>query len=397
MRLFGKPYSQITSQDIDRLLDEKVRESKTLDYKESLAGSSDAEKRGFLADVSSFANTIGGIIIFGIQEERDEVGNKLGIPAVVKGLEDFRGDEDIRRLENIIRSGLEPAFGNFWFHSVKHNDKQLLLLAIGRSTFAPHMVSFKNDSRFFLRSNTGNQQMSVLELRHAFSEYRDWIQKAEAFRNDRIVGFDGRPHPPNLQWVRPVFVHVIPLGRAGEPVSMKNVAAVSSRFSRLLEEDLCATSYNLEGFVIYDSSDHSSWYAQFFRDGTLEIYYSNFTQVTNDGTVQFNPYWCEHSVIRAIDAYNAIGKEIEVAAPFFVSLSMLRMKGVGILPPRNGHHWMVRNREKKFASDSIDLPGITIESENVSSVVALKPLFDMLWQAAGFPESIEYTKRHVES
>ena len=41
-------------------------EGRTLDYKRTLPGSTDEEKREFLADVSSFANAAGGDIVYGI-------------------------------------------------------------------------------------------------------------------------------------------------------------------------------------------------------------------------------------------------------------------------------------------------------------------------------------------
>lgn len=42
-----------------------------LDYKRDLPGDKDAEKKEFLADVTSFANAGGGDIVFGIVEDAD--------------------------------------------------------------------------------------------------------------------------------------------------------------------------------------------------------------------------------------------------------------------------------------------------------------------------------------
>jgi hypothetical protein len=63
-----KPIDQITETDINDLVGGGVSERKTLDYKQQLPEANDAAKRELLADVSSFANTLGGDLIFGVAE-----------------------------------------------------------------------------------------------------------------------------------------------------------------------------------------------------------------------------------------------------------------------------------------------------------------------------------------
>ncbi len=45
-----------------------VAESRSLDYKAALPSGGDEGKREFLCDVSSFANTVGGCLIYGVTE-----------------------------------------------------------------------------------------------------------------------------------------------------------------------------------------------------------------------------------------------------------------------------------------------------------------------------------------
>ena len=77
--MIPKPLERVEAADIDFLLVAKLEESRTLDYKRDLPGGSDADRKEFLADVSSLANTVGGDIIFGIEE----VG---GLPTAIVGL-----------------------------------------------------------------------------------------------------------------------------------------------------------------------------------------------------------------------------------------------------------------------------------------------------------------------
>jgi predicted HTH transcriptional regulator len=55
--------------DIEALISSELREGKRVDYKRDLPGNSESQKKEFLYDVSSFANTVGGDLIIGVEEE----------------------------------------------------------------------------------------------------------------------------------------------------------------------------------------------------------------------------------------------------------------------------------------------------------------------------------------
>ena len=90
--MIPKNIDQITEKDLQDLIDNSVVERKTLEYKQSLPGNSDSEKKEFLNDISSFANTSGGDLIYGIIEDRD-----TGIPKTLEGLEIQNVDQEINR------------------------------------------------------------------------------------------------------------------------------------------------------------------------------------------------------------------------------------------------------------------------------------------------------------
>lgn len=69
--MIQKNIDEITEEDLQALIDNSVLESKSIEYKQSLPGNSDSEKKEFLADVSSFANASGGDLIYGIIEDRN--------------------------------------------------------------------------------------------------------------------------------------------------------------------------------------------------------------------------------------------------------------------------------------------------------------------------------------
>src|ERR1700722_8600125 len=99
--MIEKRLQDITEDDLTSLISGGVTEGRTIEYKRQLPGNSDGDKKEFLADVSSFANTGGGDLIFGMTENQ-------GVAAQILGLQSGDLDLEIRRLDSIISSGLDP-------------------------------------------------------------------------------------------------------------------------------------------------------------------------------------------------------------------------------------------------------------------------------------------------
>lgn len=79
----------ITENDLQILKENSILEGKTIEYKQSLPGNSDSERKEFLADVSSFANASGGDLIYGIVEDKE-----TGIPQDIIGIDIENVDEE---------------------------------------------------------------------------------------------------------------------------------------------------------------------------------------------------------------------------------------------------------------------------------------------------------------
>src|SRR5665647_731735 len=101
--IFGN-YNSITFQDIERLVSNKIPESRTLDYKRDLNIEKGDDRKDFLYDISSFANTDGGTIIFGVSECKDSSGQNTGIPDVIFGLNLENSDKLIQKIEDLIKA-----------------------------------------------------------------------------------------------------------------------------------------------------------------------------------------------------------------------------------------------------------------------------------------------------
>ena len=88
--------------DLQRLVTNRVVESRPIEYKQALPGGAEADKKEFLGDVSAFATAVGGDLLYGVTEVREN-NKPTGVPESIDGLGAVNTDLEMRRLDNILR------------------------------------------------------------------------------------------------------------------------------------------------------------------------------------------------------------------------------------------------------------------------------------------------------
>ena len=161
--MLPKPLNGLTFSDVAAMVAASgLREGRTLDFKQAKVGSRDNDKKEFLADVSALANTAGGDIVFGITEAQ---GEATGAP----GIDLPDPDAEVLRLEEILRTGLEPRLPRVELRWLPEpGGKGLLVVRTPRSFLGPHRVAFQGHAHFYSRTSAGKARMDVTELRTAF-------------------------------------------------------------------------------------------------------------------------------------------------------------------------------------------------------------------------------------
>ena len=137
---FNLPLTQIDAAKLESLKVNGVREGRQLDYKETLPGNTDEDKREFLADITSFANGAGGDLIFGVRDRR-EAGKPTGEIDTIVGLSALNVDAERLRLESMVLDGIAPRLPPVSFHEIRRDPHlPCLLLRVPRSWAGLHMT-----------------------------------------------------------------------------------------------------------------------------------------------------------------------------------------------------------------------------------------------------------------
>jgi hypothetical protein len=378
-------FEAISKAHIEALVTNAVNEGRTIEYKQELPGGTDDDKKEFLADVSSFANAAGGDIVYGLTEQRDERGKPTGIPDKAEGLAGINADQQKRRLEEMIRTGIDPRLPGL---RINHYDGfpsgPVIVIRVPKSWAGPHMVAFKNHSRFFTRNSAGKYQLDVREIRAAFTASGDLRAKITAFRTDRVGKIIANEAPFDLPATPKIILHLVPLTIL-DPVIQFDLAPVSNDPS--LVTPISNSGYdrrnNLDGYLSYrftGQGGKGDGYCQLFRSGAFEAVDADLLNASADVKLVASTYVEEH-VLQATARYFKAARRIGVPMPLIVMATVTGLKGYGMA---TGSVWLNFQPTCTIDRDVLLFPDALVDNYGVSADVALKPIFDAFWQSAGF-------------
>lgn len=389
---FSLPVDQIDAARLDALKADDVREGRQLDYKEMLPGNCDDDKREFLGDVTAFANTTGGDLIYGVIERRDETNTPTGQIEQIVGLPSLNLDAERLRLENVLRNGTSPRIPNVEIREISRDPgSPCLLIRVPRSLTGPHMVTYKGLSRFYSRNSAGKYQLDVQEIRAAFVAAETAYERLRSLRIDRVARVGALETPAPVGAGPKLLFHALPVAGADEVWGRflkLNNAGQDNKILNLLpliQGSVQTWRFNLDGFVLHTlrgDIDKQS-YTQLFRDGGVECF-SWLAKDNERGGFYFSGW--EQRIIARFDAHKEFWRLVGVTAPVVLGLTLFGVRGWRVLPGPYG----MAEMEGALDEDVVVVPDVLLSDLETPSDVALKPLFDLIWNGGGWPESPNY-------
>ena len=378
--MIAKSVDQITEEDLQALKDNSVSEGKTIEYKQSLPSKSDSGKKEFLADVSSFANASGGDLIYGVSESK-------GIITEIDGLEVDDIDQEISRLENIIRTGIEPRTPSYRIQPVGlKNSKYVLIIRVRQSWIGPHRVIFNKDYQFYSRNSNGKYPLDVAELRVAFNLSETITERIRKFREDRLAKIIANETPVPFYENAKIVLHLIPI-ISFNPGQAYDISKIASNPTSMPPIHWVGMNwrYNLDGFLTHseDQDGKTYSYAQLYRNGIIEAVEGWLLRSDGKKLIYGDN---EKELIKSFKSYLNILNALTVEPPMFVFLTLLGVKGYS-MAVRESYG---RTESYTIDRDILQLPEVIIESYGVKAEDVLRPCFDSIWNACGFPRDLYY-------
>jgi hypothetical protein len=377
-----KPFNEINQTDLKELIENGTPERKNIEYKESLPDSKYDSKKEFLADVSSFANTIGGDILYGIKEEN-------GLPISLIGIPNSDFDSEILRLENLLRDNIQPRIQGISIRTVTiESSNPVLLIHVPQSWSKPHVVNFQGHWRFYARNSAGKYPLDVMELKSAFLATTALGERIRTFHFDRLSKISSDEIPVSLMGKARTIFHLIPYS-AFESSPLLNFETIEKDIWSILlmRSSVSSYRYNLDGLIVYSEKENnlSNAYAQIFRNGIFEsVSTSLFVSSTEDPHIPSIVF--ERELINSFESCATLYRKLQVSMPAVLMVSLIGVRGykLGVSQMLNHEH------VNKIDRDTLLLPEIIIEDFGIDPATTLRPILDALWNSAGWARSYGY-------
>jgi hypothetical protein len=331
MTLLHLALDQIDETQLQRLIDGRASEKRDIEYKRDTYGKADRDYGEYLADISSFANTIGGDIIIGMNA-------KAGVPT---GFAPRQTDPDaeILRLEDVARSGLQPRIFGLAIREIPiATGGFVLVVRIPRSYNQPHRIVRQGTGhhRFYARSSAGKYEPNVDELRLLFGRAPQLADRIRDFRIDRIAKITANDAPVPLLDAHALTLHVIPFSAFDTrlPLPLDPRDRLYSAFPPLLSSQPSNFRINVDGLLTLSNSERDTKqqraYVQVFHTGIVEAVASSFLQ--GDRTPQrpgrLTAPRTEACIVKYSHIYLRALLTLGCAPPFALLVSLIGVKGV---------------------------------------------------------------------
>ncbi len=386
--MIPKQLNNITIEDIQELIVEGRPEGRTIEYMLELPGNSEIEKIiRLLKPVCSFSNTDGGEIIYGISKD-------AGIPKNIVGINIDNVEQKKLSLLQIIKNGIEPQISGIQIKKIEiANNQIILIIHIPKSQQAPHRVIL--NSTFYARNATGIYELDVFQIRNAFLLSCSHIQRIHNFHAERSAFLLDKDSSFKIREGARSILHLIPLS-SFTTTQILEVSQYQNKHEYLMphKSENITHHLNFDGMLVADGTPENGYksYTQFYRSGIVEFVHVH--EPRNKERCIYGKFFGLRLLHNFIDALNFL-KELGFTPPIYAFLALVGAKGyileVGLDIQLNSGNPI------PFDRNILSLPNIVINTFDIKNEIkALKPLFNIIWNAAGyssapnFEENIEF-------
>lgn len=394
---FQELISDIKTLDITKLAT-KYSENHFLDFKEYCplyAGGGkpdDAIETDFIKDVSAFANTKGGFLVYGIRE-KDKKPVELK-PFDIPILEDL---ED--QLGQLIRSRTEPSFHGYKFYPIQMQDeKYIFIVAVDKHEKHPIAIKLagKNYYELYHRSvERSNIPLKYNELVDAIVVSNSRKRKIKEFRKQRIKEIIEQS--PSVKSDAKIVLHLISQDALVEDKNCYDVEQFYDNYQKLhpIEFVSLTRDINSDGFKIYEHSADSIQevaYVQVYRSGIIEALdpYTLRQKHILENILLIPGGVFEAKIINAIHRYLSAFKQMQINLPVSIGITLIGIKGFKIAVSNNLIDLAAKRpiNEDLLLLPEMEIPNVDLSRAELAKL--MKKTFDKIWQAFGYTKSINY-------
>jgi hypothetical protein len=372
--------------DLQKLVTNCVTESIKLDlkrdnYRINNANADDKKKqcKELLKDTTAFANSQGGDIIIGIEEDN-------GAASTLIGFQVADADNLKRQMIDIIRNGTQPKIA-FTIHSVElSRDRHVFIIRIRQSNHGPHKVAYQGEpGTYWCRNSGGAHEMTAQEVGELARQSQSLRDKIEGIRKERVEAIARNETPVDLLTPQRMVFHFIPeMAFSGFEIKQQELVYFAQWMPMLHDVGGWSHDYNSDGMVTFDRDPGipTSGYVQLYRNGIIESVADDVTWF-HPADTQKQTRWFSHNFIPTVPAriknYFVLYGHLEVPPPVWFFMSFIGLDGSRVWSKD-----FLRSVGKPIREKVLLTPGVEIADYEVEIESLFKPGVDKLWNAGGY-------------
>lgn len=327
----------------------------------------------------------------------------MAIPTQLAPISEEKIDEAKLRLENIIRTSIEPTIQGLKIDAVKLANGCALIIEIPRGLFGLHMI--KNRRAFIARTSARKFDLDVAEIRAAFVGAEAAVQRLSEFRADRTANIQNG----NTMWPlcssRVGAIHIVPLASFASgyrceidkiPQEVKPILYPLGR-----RPSTCFPKFTFQGSANQMARGNQVGallgYSHLFRNGAIENLSAGFLDQSTDTEQHFEQdavhlYWLEIQIMDCAERMLKIMELLQVFGPYYLLVAFLNVRGLRVTP---GAREQFVREIRPVEQANLILPEVLLENSAISIESEMRSTFDMIWNACGWQRSFSYDDQAV--
>jgi hypothetical protein len=367
-----------TEANFTALVADQVSEDTYLDFKRTLPTREDRGRHELLADVSAFANSAGGDLVYGIEEDGE--GRAAAVVPQVGN-----ADEEARRVQDVLMNGIEPRVPGIQVQTFEVIGGFVLVIRVPQSWAGPHRV--KTNQHFFIREGVRKRQLDVPEIRGLFLRSDQQATRVRDFRTERLGKILAGEAPHRLVPGALLVGHFVPTQAALGDTAVDPIQYMRDRSLPVMSRTIPGARVNADGALVVRNPGAAGTYgySQLFRNGffeTVQVFEYAAAARAGLGSIIY-----EENFIALLDRLRVEYLHLGIGTEMTCMVSILGADHVDLGLDRWRH--ALEDHQGYFDRSTLVLPDVLLPAELTSSQ-ALKPVFDLVWQSAGLERSANY-------
>lgn len=230
-RLLGQMPGPVTDEMVDLAVTDGLAETTDLDWKSRLPDIKGLSQQDFPKDVAAMANSGGGVIVFGIEENDKKATGRVDVGVLTEQHE--------RALRSVAVSAISPPIMGLDIQRVGEEGAQVVVVVVPATVDGPHLIYRENYFGAPIRNDADTVWMKERQIEAMYrARFEERRHANESLDNLYTETFRGRENQ-KLAWLVAVAHPRLPAAAPTKPTREASAAAFNraDSFGRLHRAD----------------------------------------------------------------------------------------------------------------------------------------------------------------